>query len=198
MAVAVEKLPKRIYLEEYKGNYQAFIDAVFAVFERDFILHKATFGTHKLRMKFHPKFQERPYTFYHMTHSGDVEEERIPDLRRCECIPWARPVVEKAEDFGLKFWEQERNGKHRICIWLETDEDDNYFVVLDVRKTYVLLWTAFCGGETHSVRKKEKEYLEWKELSCKDKEYTPDELVKDIMDRLQMKSKGRLNNQTTS
>ena len=42
MAVAREKLPKLIYLEDYKGNYQLFIDAVYAVFEHDFIMHKGT------------------------------------------------------------------------------------------------------------------------------------------------------------
>ena len=90
MAVAKDRLPELIYLEDYKGNYQLFIDAVYAVFERDFITHKATFGSHQLKMKYHPAFQERAYTFYHMTHEGDIETDRTPDLRRCERMPWAR------------------------------------------------------------------------------------------------------------
>lgn len=45
-------------------------------------------------MKVHPEFQDRAYTFYHMTHKGSVENERIPDFRRCERMPWARPTVE--------------------------------------------------------------------------------------------------------
>ena len=184
MAVSREKLPKLIYLEDYKGNYQLFIDAVYAVFEHDFIMHKATFGSHQLKMKYHPAFQERAYTFYHMTHEGSIETERTPDLRRCERMPWARPTIENAEAYGIRFWEQERNGKHRVCIWLDTDDGDNYFVILDVRKTFVLLWTAFYAEQSHQLRKKEKEYLAWKDSIGKDKVMTPDELVKDIMDRL--------------
>ena len=184
MAVSREHLPELIYLEDYNGNYQLFIDAVYAVFERDFINHKTTFGSHQLKMKYHPAFQERAYTFYHMTHEGSIETERTPDLRRCERMPWARPTIENVEKYGIRFWEQERNGKHRVCIWLDTDDGDNYFVILDVRKTFVLLWTAFYADHSHQLRKKEKEYLAWKESIGKDKVITPDELVKDIMDRL--------------
>ena len=50
MAVSREHLPELIYLEDYNGNYQLFIDAVYAVFERDFINHKTTFGSHQLKM----------------------------------------------------------------------------------------------------------------------------------------------------
>ncbi len=42
-----------------------------------------------------------------------------------------------------------------------SDYGDNYFVVLDVRKTFVLLWTAFYADYPHQVRKKAKEYEEW-------------------------------------
>lgn len=78
--------------------------------------------------------------------------------------------------------EQTRSGKHRVCIWLEVDDGDNYFVVLDVRKTFVLLWTAFYADYPHQVRKKAKEYEEWLRLSGR--VLTPDELIKNIMQRI--------------
>lgn len=184
MAVAREQLPELICLEDYNGNYQLFINAVYAVFERDFILHKTRFGSHQLKMKYHPKFQERPYTFYHMTHEGSIETERTPDFRRCERMPWARPTIENVEKYGIRFWEQERNGKHRVCIWLDTDDGDNYFVILDVRKTFVLLWTAFYAKYSHQLKKKSKEYQAWKDTIDNNKVMTPDELIKNIMDRL--------------
>ena len=103
MAVAKDRLPELIYLEDYKGNYQLFIDAVYAVFERDFITHKATFGSHQLKMKYHPAFQERAYTFYHMTHEGDIETDRTPDLRRCERMPWARGNRNETASIGFVY-----------------------------------------------------------------------------------------------
>lgn len=182
MKVDVTNLPDLIYLEDYKGNYRAFINAVYAKFEEDFIKHTTRFGPYSIKLKYHPLFQERAYTFYHMTHKGEIETEREPDLRRCERMPWARPTIEQVEKYGLRFWEQERNGKHRICIWLSVDNGDNYFVILDVRKSYVLLWTAFFADYPHQLKKKEKEYISWKENhpnAC-----TPEELVREIMDKI--------------
>lgn len=174
--VDYNRIPEKICLEDYGGNYKAYIDAIYAVFERDFILHKTKFGSHKLSLKFNPKFQDRAYTFYHMTHKGEVEQDREPDLRRCECMPWARPTIENVENWGLKFWRQSRQkSKNRVCITLET-EDETYFVVLEVRDTYVLLWTAFLSEYSHQSSKKIKEYTDWKKNEGANIN-TPDELI---------------------
>jgi hypothetical protein len=173
------KLPLKIYLEDYAGNYGKYIDAVYAIFEKDFIKSKAKFGSHPLGMKFNPLFQERAYTFYHMTHEGEDEGNRIPDIRRCECLPWARPAVENAQKWGLKFWRQSRShSKNRVCIWLESSEDveDDYFIILEVRETYVLLWTAFMAIYSNTTRKKQEEYEKWKNSEGKNIN-TPDELI---------------------
>lgn len=176
-------LPAKLFLNDFQGDYKIYIDAVFAVFERDFIKRKACFGSYPLGVKYHPCFQDRAYTFYHMTHKGEVESERIPDLRRCECMPWAHPTVEQTVNYKLRFWEQERCNRPRVCIWLEVEDDCDYFVILDVRKTFVLLWTAFVADHSHEVRKKQKEYEAW----CKAvgyRNYTPDELIREIMGRM--------------
>lgn len=178
-----EDLPEKICLVDYGGNYKAYIDAVYEVFERDFIRHKSTFGSHRLSLKFKPEFQDRAYTFYHMTHKGEIESEREPDLRRCECMPWARPAIENVENWNLKFWRQTRQrSNNRICIALETSEE-TYFVILEVRATYVLLWTAFLSEFKHQTRKKIKEYLEWKAGEGININ-TPDQLIALIQDSI--------------
>jgi hypothetical protein len=170
-------------LEDYKGNYAHFIDAVYEVFERDFIKHRPVFGGFKLGLKYHPAFQERAYTFYHMTHKGDIESERTPDLRRCECISWGRPTIENVSEYSLKFWEQRRKSKRRICIWLETEDDVDYFFVLEIRKTFILPWTAFVAEYKHETIKKEREYQEWL-ASLNGVTYTPYELVGKMMSEM--------------
>ena len=107
-----ELLPPKIYLEDYSGDYKRYIEAVYDVFDADFVKYHPCFGKHRLGLKRHPEFQHRAYTFYHMTHKGEVESERTPDLRRCECMPWGKPTVERTEEYALRFWEQERKGKH--------------------------------------------------------------------------------------
>jgi hypothetical protein len=183
MAVELNSLPLMICLEDFGGDYSAYIDAVYQVFFRDFIQHRATFGSHKLHLRYHPTFQERPYAFYHMTHKGDIEDQRLPDLRRCERIPWARPTVEQTEKLGLRFWEQtERRNGRRVCIWLDVDNGDDYFVILYVHRHYVRLLTAFYGGAPNYARKRKKEYEQWKESVGRD--FTPDELIADIVSRM--------------
>ncbi len=147
------------------------------------MLHKAQFGSHRLHLRYHPAFQERPYAFYHMTHKGNIEDERLPDLRRCERMPWARPTVERTESLGLRFWEQsERRNGRRICIWLDVDNGDDYFVILYVHRRYVRLLTAFYGDSPNYAKKRLKEYEDWKEKVGRD--FTPDELVSDIISRM--------------
>ena len=107
----------------------------------------------------------------------------MPDLRRCERMPWARPTVERTEALGLRFWEQsERRNGRRICIWLDVDNGDDYFVILYVHRRYVRLLTAFYGDSPNYAKKRLKEYEDWKEMVGRD--FTPDELVSDIISRM--------------
>ncbi len=149
-------LPELIFLEDYNGDYISFINAVYAIFENDFIKHKTKFRGEELRLKRNPIFQDCAYTFYHMTHKGIDEQNREPDLRRCERMPWARPVIEKCDTWSLKIWPQKRNGSNRICIWLELENEPDYFVIIDIRKEYKLLWTAFVAEYGHEKKKKKK------------------------------------------
>lgn len=182
-------LPRKIYLEEYGGDYHRYIDAVYAKFEADFIIHKTTFGSYRLNLKFKPPFQERAYTFYHMTHKGENENDREPDLRRCECMSWARPTIENVENWQLKFWRQSRQrSNNRVCICLENEDDVDYFVVLEVRHNYVLLWTAFVGALSHETMKKMREYNAWKASDGQDIN-TPDELIYNIQEEIKNKER---------
>lgn len=55
----------------------------------------------------------------------------------------------------LKVWENERKGKKRMLIY---HEDEDYLVVLDVRDSYSLLWTAYPIERNHTREKLMKEY----------------------------------------
>ncbi len=154
-------LPELVLLEDYGGNYERFIQAVYAVFQRDFVKYKTKFRGEELRLKWHPIYQDKAYTFYHMTHKGEDEQNREPDFRRCERMPWAKPVIENCDAWNLKIWPQIRKGSNRLCIWLDLEEEPDYVLILDVRKDYKLLWTAFVLEYEHEKRKKQKEYEEW-------------------------------------
>ena len=185
--VQLNKLPKIIELNEFGGNYRLYIDAVYEVFFEDFINHEAFFGSKKLLLKSNPRFQNRAYTFYHMKHKGENEDERTPDLRRCERIGWAKPCIENVDLWSLKFWRQSRKrSENRVCILLDVEDDHDYFVVLEVRETYVLLWTAFVSIHPHETRKKLKEYTIWK-AGMGANINTPDQLIGQIQAEIESK-----------
>lgn len=185
--VQLNKLPKIIELNKFGGNYRLYIDAVYEVFFEDFIKHEAFFGSKKLMLKSNPRFQNRAYTFYHMTHKGENEDERTPDLRRCERIGWAKPCTENVDLWNLKFWRQLRKrSENRVCILLDVEDDHDYFVVLEVRETYVLLWTAFVSIHPHETRKKLKEYTIWK-AGMGANINTPDQLIGQIQAEIESK-----------
>ena len=154
-------LPSIIELNDCEGNWNKFINAVYEIFEQDFVKSKPFFRGKKLSLKIHPVYQERAYTFYHMTHKGEDEQNREPDLRRCERIPWAKPIIENCDTWKLKVWEQNRKGKNRICIWFESEDNFDYIIILDARKDYILPWTAYVMEHKHEKRKKQKEWEEY-------------------------------------
>lgn len=45
MAVSINDVPDKLFLSDYGGNYSTYIDAVYSVFEKDFIRRKAYFGS---------------------------------------------------------------------------------------------------------------------------------------------------------
>jgi hypothetical protein len=155
------ELPALTLLRDYKGIFKDFFEAVYLIFVRDFVKSKPSYRGKVLRLKSHPFIDGKEYTFYHFTHSGDIEKERLPDLRRMERIAWAKPSIENCDKWNLKVWPQKRNGKNRICIWLELSDQPDYIVILDVRKKYTLPWTAFVLEYEHEKRKKRKEYEEY-------------------------------------
>lgn len=159
------ELPDLILLEDFGGDYTRYVDAVYSIFKKDFVNNKTKFRGEELRLKWHPVYQEKAYTFYHLTHEGEDEQNRTPDLRRCERMPWARPTIEKCDDWNLKIWTQIRQGKggtkDRLCIWLELLDEPDYIIIIDVRENYRLLWTAFVLEYPHEKRKRQKEYENW-------------------------------------
>lgn len=133
-------LPDLILLATYKGVFADYFEAVYKIFKKDFVDSKPVFNKKPLRLKSHPYIDGKEYTFYHFTHSGDLENERQPDIRRMERIAWPRPMIDHSENETLKVWKNKRGNKTRIIIF---HEDENYLVILEQRKNYILPWTAY-------------------------------------------------------
>lgn len=157
-------LPELVTLEEYQGNWDYYLEVLYSFFKDDFINNRPIFRGQPLGLKRYPLIKDKEATFWHIISEGLEENERIPDLRRCERIRWPKPVIENYADIHhIKLWENERKGEKRICLWVESVE---YLVVLAERKDFYLLWTAYLVTEDHRKRKLEKEYIEWKKAEA--------------------------------
>ena len=155
MKLKPDWLPELVLFENYDGNWEKYLSAIYKFFCEDFVKSKPSYRGIKLSLKRHPMIAGKEATFWHILTSGKSEEERIPDLRRCERIKWPKPIIENDKDPILKVWQNKRKTDTRIILWFE---DEDYLVILNERKGYLLLWTAYLITQNHQKRKLKKEY----------------------------------------
>ncbi|MBE3050016.1 hypothetical protein IMZ48_47450 [Candidatus Bathyarchaeota archaeon] len=137
----------------YDGNWAAYLTRIYAKYEEDFVKTRPLYRGTYLRVKRLPKDRGLDATFWHLVEKG--KDSRILDFRRCERIPWPKPIVGHCDETCIKTWENTRNGERRICIWYESAK---YLVVLAKRTGYILFWTAYIVEDTHTEIKLRKEY----------------------------------------
>ena len=110
-------LPKLVLLDDYYGNWDEYLHVLYSAFKKDFIDSRPFFRREKLALKRYPIEDGKEATFWHVISEGKVENERIPDLRRCERIPWIRPIIEHEAEQIIKVWENYRKNEKRILLW---------------------------------------------------------------------------------
>lgn len=154
-------LPPLVLMEDFGYNWHAYLNAIYTIFCQDFIASKPNIENKRFALKRHPIIEGKEATFWHIISEGDIENERLPDLRRCERIRWPRPMIEAITTGYVKYWKNMRGKEERIVIALE---DFSYVVALADRGDYILLWTAYCVEQEHTRRKLKNEFTNyWKE-----------------------------------
>ncbi|MBD3672767.1 MAG: hypothetical protein HUJ26_04500 [Planctomycetaceae bacterium] len=146
-------LPEIITLNDHDGNWQNYIDAVYAVFENDFIKSKCHLKGKEVGVRRETSYDGKWFTFWHCVSEGRIEEDRTPDFRRSERVPWIRPTIEHETEDTVDVWTTKKNREQRLYLWV----NEEYIVVLGVRKKYFLLITAFPTNRTHTVEKLRRE-----------------------------------------
>ena len=131
---------------EMEGDWDEYCDSLFEAFERDLLgarFHGRRVGRRKM-----PEVAGKPDGFWHVTSEFDKDStERIPDLRRCERVPWIGPTINAVGSDRVLCWQSPRrapNG-HNVVIALPTFE---YAVIHGHRRRgteqpYMVLITAF-------------------------------------------------------
>lgn len=162
--MSADWLPPLITLDSCNGDWARYVEEIYAQFKRDFVDARPIYNGIRLGLRKHPVVQGKETTFWHLISEGKTEEDRIPDLRRCERIGWVRPLIEQAgKRKDIKVWKQERNGKTNIAIALD---DFSYIVFLGERTSdtgnYLIPLTAY---HVESQKKRDKYRKEFEEYN---------------------------------
>ena len=149
------KPPQLIMLNDFDGDWDAYEAALYEIFVRDILRHDLRFRGIPVNARRVPEHNRKWACFWHLISEGRVEDDRIPDLRRCERLPLIRWIIENADTAAtVDAWEQARRGGGRNWLLWHREE---YLVVLAQRRDYFLLKTAFCTDRAHRVGKFRKE-----------------------------------------
>ncbi|MCC7455240.1 MAG: hypothetical protein IT222_13810 [Crocinitomix sp.] len=151
--------PDLIYFEDYDGNFKSYFDAVYRIFSSHFLKSTPYFEGVRVTAPRYPEVDGLSRTFYHITHQGDNEQNREPDIRRMERIRFPKFKIENHPHAELLIWEKEMGRDIRIHI---LNVSESYLLVLNRRKDYLLLWTAFYIEHNHTLKKKLKDYEAYK------------------------------------
>ena len=138
---------------EFEGDWNAFINAVYAKFCDDLVRNTVLFQGSRVSVRRKPETDGKGFGFWHCVSEGQDETSRIPDLSRCERICWIRAVIENHSDPRIDHWTNERGRETNHLLWL----DEQYLVVLAQRNGYFLLKTAYLTEREHKIRKLRKE-----------------------------------------
>jgi hypothetical protein len=103
-------------------------DILYEIFKQSFISSKAYYKGFVVWF-FPEKEDSRETIFWHLTTREDKESGvRLPDFRRCERLPWARPMIDNANDPSVFAWDfEEGNGDIKTYVWLK---DFDYLIIL--------------------------------------------------------------------
>lgn len=143
-------LPSLYTLNEHDGDWDDYIAAIYAIFQRDFCGNQRFYGDRPVRLKRHPIEFGKEATFWHFISSGPIEDERDIDLRRAEHIAWPLAFIDNANDPDMKIWTETKNGKSNIHLW---HEGASYLFVLSDRTNFVLPWTGYPIEHAHQRKK---------------------------------------------
>lgn len=151
-------LPAPLSYNDFGGDYEKFLAAVYEIFECDFKRsrpkYKGSALTYDARIE-----DGKEAVFWHITSSSDtVTGNREPNMRRCERIAWIKSIIEHANDEYVKMWENNRGSSIHILLWLE---ELDYMVVLRERRNRAVLLSAIYIDQNHQRKKLRKEWEQW-------------------------------------
>ncbi len=138
--VSLYPLPSLQLLQDFGGNWDAYKQALYQIF-LDTIVDKLSFLGLPISCRYFQPIGDMHRSFWHMiTEGGLDDEERIPDLRRCERIAWVPHLINHSDNSEILCWENKRKANINTVLWLPPE---SYMIILSKRRDYYLLTTCY-------------------------------------------------------
>jgi len=148
--------PELIPLASCGGSWTKYCETIYAEFRRDFVSSRGRFlGKHVGISK--RMIEGKEAAFWHCISEGKVEEDRVPDMRRCERIRWPRGLIDAVGTGRVKWWKERDGSRCRSYVALP---DFSYLVVMEEAATHFLMVTAYPIEQPHAQRKLGKRYAD--------------------------------------
>ena len=157
------KLGPIVTLSECNGDFSNYQEYLYSVFKNELYNNKVYYNGKPISLRRNPEYLDKEYSFFHLTckdfdNTGN-EEDRVPDLRRCERLHWIKPGIEtdhmtKCNQLCFKAYTKTVRNKERVHLF---NESDRYMIVLEERSNYYLLVTAYYIEYDNTLQKKIKE-----------------------------------------
>lgn len=167
-------LPDLICVDPWVGGDGGTYDQLYAVFQRDFVhSHPCYDGREvwyfpdmddgKEEVFWHLTTREErpkpvPRRMRHVVPTPPAQLARYPDLRRCERLPWVRPLIEHAAWAEVLAWDYlEGDGATKTYVWLK---DWDFVVIMkkypDCKRRLI---TSFYVDSDYKQQDLERKYL---------------------------------------
>jgi len=146
--------PGLILFNNFGGDWTAYEAELHRIFIAEIARGGLAFRDVQVNCRRLPETAGRWASFWHLVQEGRVEDDRTPDLRRCERISWVRWVIENAPThLGIDEWQNTRGTEVNTLLWYR----EEYLVVLAQRQGYWLLRTAYCTDQSGRIRQLQRE-----------------------------------------
>lgn len=153
-------------LMPFGGDWKEYEDKIYAVFLDSFVSPDIRFNGWPVNAQYRPETNGKGFSFWHTISeapniSNRNEEDRVPNIRRCERIRWICWVIKNAGNDGFLWWENQRRNNTHVVIWAR---EHDFAVVLAKRRNYYVLKTAYAEIRPHRRTSFESEHTAfWKD-----------------------------------
>jgi len=151
--------PDLLPFSAFDGDWNAYENELHQIFMAEIARANLRFRGQRVSYRRIPEAAGRWASFWHLVQEGRIEEDRTPDLRRCERIRWVRWVIDNGVTHSeIHEWKNSRGTEVNTLLWYR----EEYLVVLARRRDYWLLKTAYCtekSGRIKQLRKEREAFL---------------------------------------